>query len=275
MKPVNPMGGVHAARILLSGMLVAVLAGYISGAEADSLSDLRTVLQGLDASTEIKGTLDVQSIKLNPKQDDKQKDTKQTPPAQLQLAIDAGEGLGIHLSPALLQRIDAEQQAKAENPEQPTPTADLLGEVGPMEIERIVSVAPGLSRALDGAEAVASKQTELDGAQVQELSMKLPFKASKEERSNISDYRGGMTIWLDAKGVPLAYQQTFHGKFCKFFLCVTVDETRDGKLQIVAGRLIATSYIDESKQSGLGQDGDSKRIYNLDLENTSDARQNK
>jgi hypothetical protein len=273
MKPVNPMGSVHAARILLSGILVAVLAVYMSGAEADSLSDLRTVLQGLDAGTAIHGTLEVQSIKLNPKQDDKQKNAKQTPPAQLQLAIDAGEGLGIHLSPALLQRIDAEQQANADDPEKLTPTVDLLRGVGPMEIERVVSAAPGLLRALEGAEGVASKQAELDGAPVQELSMKLPFKASKKQRSDISDYKGSMTIWLDAKGVPLAYRQTFHGKFCKFFLCVTVDETRDGKLQIVAGRLIATSYIDESKQSGLGQDGDSKTIYSLNLESTPNAVQ--
>jgi hypothetical protein len=40
-----------------------------------------------------------------------------------------------------------------------------------------------------------------------------------------------------------------------------VDETRNGTLQNVGGRLIAISYGDEIKQSGLGQDGDTLTTY--------------
>lgn len=269
MKPLKSYVNVRASRILLKVLFLASLTLCllpVSQAHADALSDLRATLQNLNANTEIKGTLDVQSIKVNPKKDDDQnKGSKPKPPAQLQLEIDAGAGLGLHLSPALLQQIDTELQAHTRDPEQPTPTSDLLGQVGPMDIERIVSAAPGLLRALDGAESVTSKQTQLDGLPVQELSMKVPFKASKKERSDISDYQGSLTLWLDAKGIPLAYQRTFHGKFCKFFLCMTIEETWSGKLQDVAGRLVAVSYSDETRQSGLGQDGDTRNVYTLNL----------
>ncbi|MGH8371008.1 MAG: hypothetical protein ACRESC_08505, partial [Gammaproteobacteria bacterium] len=208
--------------IFLFALIICLLP--VRKARADELSDLHATLQNLNANTEIKGTLDVQSIKVNPKKDDDEgKDDKQKPPAQLQLEIDAGNGLSMHLAPALLQQIDVEQQANADDPEKSTPTADLLRSVGLMEVERMVSAAPGLLRGLKGAESVTSTQTQLDGASVQELSMAVPLNASKKDSSNISDYRGTMSVWLDAKGTPLAYRQTFHAKFCKFFLCMSVD----------------------------------------------------
>ncbi|MGH8400309.1 MAG: hypothetical protein ACRESU_04330, partial [Gammaproteobacteria bacterium] len=147
--------------IFLFALIICLLP--VRKARADELSDLHATLQNLNANTEIKGTLDVQSIKVNPqKDDDESKDGKQKPPAQLQLEIDADAGLGIHLRQVLLQQIDTELQAHTSDPEQPTPTSYLLGQVGPMDIERIVSAAPGLSRALDGAESVTSTQTQLD-----------------------------------------------------------------------------------------------------------------
>lgn len=264
--------------LLLSCAILPMTIMCVPSANADpssSLVALRATLQNLNADTEIRGKLDVELIKSAPKQDDdKGKASGQKPPIQIQLQVTAGNGLGIHLAPELLQQISAEQQAHAGDPEQPTPRTDLLSQVGPMDVEQIVSAAPGLLHKLDGAESPLLKGVQYEGMPAQELSVKLPLKASKKDSSNISDYQGGMTLWLNAKGVPLAYEQTFHAKFCKFFLCVSVDETRNARLQAINGRLVAVSYSDETRQSGLGQDGDSKQIYTLTLDGLPEAASN-
>lgn len=263
----------NGARLMLGGVLSAtVVTGVfcIEPARADVLADLRTTLRGLNGSTEINGTLDVQSIKVSPDKD-KSKGGKQVLPARLQLQIDAGQGLGIHLSSALLQQITAEQQAHADDPEKTTPTSELLDQVGPMDVDKIVSAAPGLLRELDGAGSPAVATVQKNGMPVRELSVDVPLKASRKDSSNISDYKGSMTVSLDAQGMPLSYQQTFHAKFCKFFLCVKVDETRDAQLRVIGGRLVAVSYSDETRQSGLGQDGDTKKVYTLTLNDVMDT----
>ncbi len=269
MKLSNRLYRFHSIQIGVKHfLLILFVACMLHSGEtrADALTALRTTLQGLNANTEIKGALDVQSIKVNAKANGgKHKDGKQKPPAQLQLEINAGDGLGIYLSSALLQQINDEQQAHADDSEKPTPTTDLLRNVGPMEVEHIMSTAPMLLHELNGAESPTIKPSQLDGAPAQELTVTVPLKASKKDSSNISDYQGAMTLWLNAQGMPLAYQQAFHAKFCKFFLCVTVNETRNGKLQVINGRLITLSYRDETKQSGLGQDSDTKIIYTLSL----------
>ena len=47
---------------------------------------------------------------------------------------------------------------------------------------------------------------------------------------------------------------------------MTIEETWSGKLQDIAGRLVAMSYSDETKQSGLGQDSDTRKTYTLTLD---------
>ncbi|HEX5340795.1 MAG TPA: hypothetical protein VFX47_07930 [Gammaproteobacteria bacterium] len=251
--------------LLLGTFWIGLL--FAAQVQADTLTDLRTTLRGLDAKTGISGTLTVQSGAVKSETgDDKQQDGKQKPPAHIQFDVDAGAGLGIHLSPTLLEQIAAEQQRHAQDPEQATPVSDLLSQVGPMDIERIVSAVPWLLKELDGATSPTTKPTEKEAAGVQTLSVNIPLKLSKKDSSNVSDYQSDMTFWLDTQGMPLAYRQTIHAKFCKFFLCVTVDETRNGKLQAIGGRLVTVSYTDETKQSGLGQDGDTRTVYTLMLD---------
>lgn len=248
-------GAASKAVAAIAGLLMVGL--YCVNADAGVLSSLESRLRALNAGTAVSGTLTVQSNKVG----HKGKDSTPQAPAQLQMEINTSGGLGIRLGGALLQAVDAEQQAHADDPEKPTPLTDLLRSVGPIEIERMVSAAPGLLRTLHGATSPVTKSATYDGRPAQEVTMNVPLQASKKDKSNISDYKGVMSVWLDSQGAPLAYRQTFHAKFCKFFLCLSVDETRNGTLQIVGGRLIAISYADEIKQSGLGQNGDTLTTY--------------
>lgn len=245
---------------------VAVLAMVISGAapligaQADTLSDLRITLQGLNAHTDINGVLDVQSNVTRGKADAAKQHS-----ARLQLNIQAGAGLGMRLSPALLQQVAAEKAAHAADPDHPAPTADLLDQTGPWQIENTVSVAPMLLRLLAGAESLSVKPSQLYGQSVQELSVKLPPPVSKSDSSDMKDFASTASVWLNSKGVPLAYAYSRQGKFCKFFLCVAVSQSESGSLQLIDGRLVAITIIQENKQSGLGQDSDTHTTYTLQV----------
>jgi len=255
-------------RTLLTLSMVCML--HVAIAHADVVADLRTKLESLNANTQITGTLDVQLTKATPKTNqNKGAESVQKSPAKLALEINAGDGLGIHLSQALLQQVNEEQQAHADDPEKPTPITDLLHDADPIQVEHIVSTAPMLLHELDGAKSPTVISAQLDGSPVRVLTVMVPLKASKKDSSNVKDYQGAMTLWINAQGMPLAYQQTFHAKFCKFLFCVTADEARNGKLRVYDGRLVTMSFTDEHKQSGMGQDLDTKTIYTLSLNDAS------
>lgn len=248
-------------RVVSILVLAIVSAGPWIKARADALTDLRTTLRGLDAPTRINAVLDVQAQMTRGKGDSAKQHS-----AHLQLNIQASDGLGIQLSPALLQQVAAEKAAHAADPDHPAPTADLLDQTGPWQIENIVSVAPMLLRVLAGAESLSVKPSQLYGQSVQELSMKLPPPVSKSDSSNLKDYASTASVWLNSKGVPLAYAYSMHGKFCKFFLCVTVSQNQSGSLQVIDARLVAMTTIQENKQSGLGQDSDTHTVYTLQIQ---------
>lgn len=249
-------------------VLVVTATGAIplARAQADTLSELRSTLQGLNAQTVINGILDAQSNVLHGKADSNKPHS-----AHLQLNIQAGNGLDIHLSPALLQQIAAEKTSHAADPEHPAPTADLLDQTSPWQIENIVSVAPMLLRMLADAESPSVKPAQLYGQSVQELSVKLPPPLSKSDSSNLKDYASTASVWLSSNGIPLAYAYSMQGKFCKFLLCVSVSQSESGSLQVINGRLVMMTMIQESKQSGLGQDSDSRVVYSLQVQPMSKA----
>ena len=248
-------------RIAFVAAIVSALASPWNCAQADALSELRSTLQGLEAPVAINGILAIKSVVMR----GTGKSAKRRY-AHLQLSIQSGSGLGIKISPALLQRIAKEKAAHAADPNRPTPTADLLSQADPWQIQGLVSVAPMLLRMLTDAESPKLSSTRLYGQPVQELSVQLPQSLSKSARANMKDYASTAALWLDSKGIPLAYAYSVHGKFCKFFLCLSVSQKDSGSLQVIDGRLVIVTLVQDNKQSGLGQGGDTRTTYSLQVQ---------
>jgi hypothetical protein len=57
-----------------------------------------------------------------------------------------------------------------------------------------------------------------------------------------------------------------HAKFCKFFLCVSIDDSYGDTLQVIGGRLVITELAQEHRQAGLGQDAHTKTTVTLQLQ---------
>jgi len=241
------------------GLLLGLLC--VPAAQADTLTDLTATLKTLEAATPVKGILGASYLEYDAKGAvDKAKST------QFQLQVDGSEGLAIHLNPALVQTLAAEEAANAADPDKPTPNAELLRETNPQRIEHMLSAAQTLLRDLDGASAPVAKPVKLGGADVTQLTVQLPFRAPKKDSDAAKDWQDSFSVWLDPQGVPLQVQDSVHAKFCKFFLCVSIDDSYSDTLRVIGGRLVIMTLGQEHRQSGLGQDMHTKTTLTLQLQ---------
>ncbi|HEY1771883.1 MAG TPA: hypothetical protein VGH91_01675 [Gammaproteobacteria bacterium] len=245
---------------MMRGALV-LLCLTCASAQADALTDLTAKLKTLEAPTAVKGTLDASYDEFDAKGV-----ADKTKSARFKLDIDGSDGLQMHLSPELVQTLSAEETANAADPEKPTPNMDLLREMNPLRIQHMLSAAPTLLRDLDGATGQVTKPAKLGGADVIQLTVSLPFRAPKKDSDAAKDWQDTFTVWLDSQGMPLQVQDQIHAKFCKFFLCVTVDDSYSDTLHVVGGRLVITALSQEHQQSGLGQDAHTKTTATLQLQ---------
>jgi hypothetical protein len=64
----------------------------------------------------------------------------------------------------------------------------------------------------------------------------------------------------------LQYTDTLHVKFCKFFICLTVDQSWDTTLKTVDKRLVVVKSVEDFKQSGAGLGLSTKTTSSLTLQ---------
>lgn len=235
--------------------------GLASAAHADAAADLKAKLQSLRADVPIKGVLeaDYQAFDADGVAD-------KAKAAHLQLSFESRDGLAIHLSPELVQSLSAEEAKNVANPDSPTPQADLLRQMSAIHIQHALSAADALLRSTEGAISSSAKPTTLDGAPATQLDFVMPMKLPKEQAGAAKDWQDLFTIWVDAQGVPLRFQEKMHGKFCKFLLCVDFDQSYGGTERVIDGRLVTVSGFQETQQSGHGLDFHSKTTSTLQLQ---------
>jgi hypothetical protein len=230
-------------------------------AHADAAADLKAKLQTLRADTPIKGMLEADYQAFNA---DGVADKAKT--AHLQLGFDSKDGLNIHLSPELVQSLSAEEAKNVADPDSPTPQADLLRQMSATHIQHALSAADALLRSMEGATSSSAKATTLDGTSATQLDFVMPLKLPKDQADAAKDWQDLLTVWVDAQGLPLRFQEKIHGKFCKFLLCVNFDQSYGGAERVINGRLVTVSAFQETQQSGHGLDQHNKTVSTLQLQ---------
>ena len=235
--------------------------GLAASAHADAAADLKAKLQGLRADTPLKGLLeaDYQAF-------DEKGVPDKTKAAHLQFGFDTSAGLSLHLSPELLQSLGAEEARNAADPDSPTPEADLLRQMSATHMQHVLSAADALLRDTQGATSSSAKPAILDGAAATQVDFVMPLKLPKDQADAAKDWQDVVSIWVDAQGVPLRFQEKIHGKFCKFLFCFTLDQTYGGSEKVVDGRLVTVSSFQETQQSGMGQQSHNKTTSTLQLQ---------
>jgi hypothetical protein len=229
--------------------------------QADAVSDLKAKLESLRAATPVKGILEADYQAYDAKGvADKAK------AAHLQFGFDTKDGLSLHLGPELIQSLSAEEAKNVSDPDSPTPQADLLRQMSATHMQHVLSAGDALLRDVQGALSSSSKAVTENAAPATQLDFVMPLKLSKDQADAAKDWHDVVTIWVDAQGMPLRFQEKIHGKFCKFLFCLTLDQTYGGSEKVVDGRLVTVSSFQETQQSGMGQESHNKTVSTLQLQ---------
>ncbi len=216
-------------------------------AAADGLTDLRTTLGKLAATTPVHGTLDVtSSAKSN--DDEKADDGK----ASVGFEISDG-GLRIIYPRVMLSQAAQEAHAEARDPERSTPVRSGAGHVRPLHIAELLDGAGALSVVLESAQFVQTKPATFGGRPAHLLSFKLVPKLSKASSKRVKKTEGSLSVWAGDDGTPLAAEQSMYIKASFLLMSFEVDQKRSWTYARNGDRLVTTRSEATDKSDGMGQ----------------------
>lgn len=236
------------------GVLLLVALGLLvaSVVHADPVSDLRSTLARLRAEQPLAATASVSSTVHDA--DDAAKNTY----TQVQISVtSSANGLQMGFSPALLQRSAQEAAAHAKNKDAPTPIADLLGKLSPVNVQPMVDFAPELQHKLDGATFSGQRDEVHDGKPAHVLVFDVPLPLSAGKQMTIKHYSGQLSVWLGADGVSVAVKETAQINGRKMLISIEMGSTSSYELRTVGTRLIVMSRHTRESYSVFGSAGDS------------------
>lgn len=246
-------------KILVSA--VVLLASASGAARADGLADLRAALVRASGQAPIKGLIELRSW---------HRPGAAPEPDQGQVALtveDDADGLRLSYSRDMRARIDADQRARARNPDVKTPTLSAVRTFDTADLVPMVSSAPWLARLLERAVFKAERGDTYAGKPARLLTFEIPITAlSKRERKYAKRVESLLEIWTSADGTPLATRstQTVYGRA---FVVVSFEarSEEENVFGLVHGRLVTLHKMTRNSASGAGEQDERKIVKTLQV----------
>lgn len=218
--------------------------------QADAISDVRTALQRLVATSPIRATFELQRNEV-----DEGKFANDKYNGKAAVDVEA-EGGAFHLvvPRPLLEQINGELDARAKNPDANTPTERALNEISTLMAAESVDGAPSLLRLMDDAKVVSDGAGTWGGKPARVVILRVADKIGKTPgKVSISENR--LTLWLGPDHVPLAAEHIRNAKF-SFLIFKTEQKTKRSWHYARSGdRLVRARYELTQTTSGMGQKG--------------------
>ncbi|HEX9173163.1 MAG TPA: hypothetical protein VF861_10910 [Telluria sp.] len=240
----------------------ALLLTFAGGAaHADGLADLKAALVRLNSQAPIKGIIDLRTW---------QRPGNAPEPDQGQVALtieDSPDGLRLTYSRDMLARIDADQRARARDPDVKTPTLAAVRSFDTADMLPMVSSATWLARLLDRAVFKAERGDAYAGKPARLLTFEIPLTSlSKRERKYAKRIESLLEIWTAADGTPLATRST-QTVFGRAFVVVSFEAQNEEEnvFSVVHGRLVTLRKTSRSNASGAGERDERKAIKTLQV----------
>lgn len=235
-------------------LLLFALVCAAPAAHADALDDLRAKLAGMNAQGPFAAAVTVHSTRV-----DGDEDAPETTQAEiaLRVAIDA-DGLHLDYPAKLVQRLGAEAQADADDADAPTPVGDLVEQIGPARLHNMLDFAPYLLRHLKDVTLTSQAETTYAGQPAQVLVLDVQAHFDEDIRDAIDEYSSTLTVWLNARGMPVATRQTFAYEGSKFFIDFAGGSQYSYALRRMGSRLVALERRGSRHGSGFGQSSKNK-----------------
>jgi hypothetical protein len=217
---------------------------------ADPLADVRAALGKLTAREPIRATYEVQRSIANEGKFDNDKFSGK---AVVELEGDSG-AFRIVIPRPLLEQIEREEQGRAQNVEQPTPTVSALSQVDPVETANAIDFAPVLLVMLHGAKVVSdTTAATFQGKPARAVVFRLADRISKEDSGRVKVAENKLTLWLGSDLVPVGAEHITQAKFSFLIFKGESKQKRSWYFAQVADRLVRVRHESSESGSGMGQ----------------------
>lgn len=244
-----------AMRRLALLLVIAIIAIPL---HADVLTDLRTALGRLAATTPIRATYELQ---LNETNEGKFANGKSGGRASIDLEAE-GSSFRMVVPKAMLEQVAKELDARAKNPDLPTPTERALNDISTVVASESLDGAPSLLRMMDDAKVVSDTNGTWAGKPARVLVLRLADRQMKGP-GKVTMLENRLTLWLGSDLVPLAAE---HIRNLKFSFLVFKSEQKSKRSWHYArsgDRLLRARYESNETTSGMGQKGNDVVVATL------------
>lgn len=246
---------------------IACLALLVLGAgsaRADGLADMKAALARTSSAAPLKAVVETRAWRKTGEGAGADEDR-----GQASFALEDGaRGLGFTYGRELLARIEAEQRARAKNPNSKTPTLNALDEAGLRELAPLASAAPALLRKVERGVFKGERADNWQGRAARVLTFDLPITTlSKRDRKYAREFKATLEVWIGADGVPLAsrLRQSSSGRA---FVVVSFETVFDEDCVYgVAGERLFTSRKEtRSRAAGAGEKEERSVLTTMELQ---------
>ena len=249
----------------LLGCATLALGALAAGsARADGLADMKSALARASSAAPLRALVDTRTWRKRGEGEDADEER-----GQAALAFEDGaRGLVVTHGRELLGKIDAEQRARARNPNSKTPTLTALDEAGLQELVGLASSAPTLLRKAERGVYKGERADAWQGRAARVLRFEMPISTlSARDRKYARQFKAELDIWIGADGMPLASRLRQSGSG-RAFVVVSFETVFDEDcVYVLAGeRLVTIRKETRSRASGAGEQEERKVVTTLELQ---------
>lgn len=217
---------------------------------ADALTDIRAALRGLGGTTPIRATYEIQR---GENDEGKFSNEKSSGKATVDIEADASS-FRLVVPRQMLEQVAKELDARAKNPDLPTPTERALNQITNVVAAESVDGAGSLLRLMDDAKLVSDGAGTWGGKPVRVVILRVADKIGKMPgKVTIADNK--LTLWLGTDHVPLAAEHIRNGKFSFLIFKTEMKSKRSWHFARSGDRLVRARYEALETTSGMGQKG--------------------
>lgn len=176
------------------------------------------------------------------------------------------DGMRVTWNPSLLVRAEAEERARVQDPDAPTPTLDAVADLRTLSLSRAIDAVPWMLRDLADARLLEERLEVEEGTPVRLLVLQVKPSIPGRDRKYVKDVEATARIWLGPDGVPLRSERRVLIKG-RIFLVVGFEiEQRDEFRFARAGdRLVVVRHQSDSRSAGAGERRDRHAVTTLGL----------
>lgn len=236
----------YQVALLLS---VFTLIVFSNAYAADPKAELQTKLASLNPISGFAAT--VQIKKTRTEIEDEKKETTQS---ELQIGLrDDSTGFHVSIPEAVFKQVQIEKESADAEEETSGTTSTLLSSLDLPRLKELTSFSSEIQDMLDDAELTKQSNEEFAGKLTRKLNFDVSLEIPEDFRDDIDEVEATLAIWIDAKsGMPVALAKSHHIAGSKFFIDFNSYEKNTYLLDIIDGRLVATSVRREAGGSSIG-----------------------